>query len=119
MPERPADTGPLLAEITNAVVRLHRTHHGKGPNRSKSYLVDDMVVCVMQDIFTTIESTLIAGGEGDKVRATRLAVHRATAGEFTAAVEKITGRRVLSFTSQVMLDAGLEVVVFVLEPAAG
>jgi hypothetical protein len=25
--------------VTNAVVRLHRRHYGKGPTRSKSYLL--------------------------------------------------------------------------------
>ena len=37
----------MLAEVTNAIVRLHRQHYGKGPTRSKSYLLDDVLICVM------------------------------------------------------------------------
>jgi hypothetical protein len=33
----------MLAEVTNAIVRLHRQHYGKGPTRSKSYLLDVVI----------------------------------------------------------------------------
>lgn len=106
----------MLAEVTNAVVRLHRTHYGKGPTRSKSYLLEDVLVCVMRDVFTTVERTLIDAGEHEKVRATRLAFQDAMSEQFTRAVEPIVGRRVLGVTTQVLVDQGIAVEVFVLEP---
>jgi uncharacterized protein YbcI len=111
--------GPQLAEVTNAVVQLHSSHYGKGPTRSKSYLLDDMLVCVMQDVFTTIERTLIDAGEDDKVRETRLAFQDAMRDRFTEAIERILGRRVLGFTSQVLVEENVAIEVFVLEPASG
>jgi uncharacterized protein YbcI len=107
----------VLAEVTNAVVRLHREHYGKGPTRSKSYLLDDLLVCVMQDVFTTVERTLIGAGEGDRVRQTRLAFQDAMSESFSEAVERITGRRVLGLTSQVLVDEGIAVELFMLHPA--
>jgi uncharacterized protein YbcI len=109
--------GPLLAEVTNAIVQLHRTHYGKGPTRSKSYFLDDVLVCVMRDVFTTVERTLIDAGEGGKVRETRLVFQDAMQGAFTETVERITGRAVLGFTSQVLTDQNVAVDVFVLSPA--
>jgi uncharacterized protein YbcI len=115
--EQPA-LGPLLAEVTNAVVKLHRTHYGKGPTRSKSYLFDDVLMCVMRDVFTPVERTLVEGGEADKVRETRLAFQDAMRQTFTEAVERILERRVLGFTSQVLLDQDIAIEVFVLEPVS-
>jgi uncharacterized protein YbcI len=113
----PSALGPLLAEVTNAVVQLHSSHYGKGPTRSKSYLLDDVLICVMGDVFTTVEHTLIEAGEGDKVRDTRLAFQDAMQDRFTDAIEEIVGRGVLGFTSQVLLDRDVAIEVFVLEPA--
>lgn len=107
--------GPLLAEVTNAVVKLHRTYYGKGPTRSKSYLIDDVLICVMRDVFTTVERTLVDAGEWDKVRETRLAFQEAMSDRFTEAIEEIVGRRVVGFTSQVLLDQDIAIEVFVLE----
>jgi uncharacterized protein YbcI len=113
----PSPPGPLLAEVTNAVVQLHRSHYGKGPTRSKSYLLDDVLVCVMRDVFTTVERTLVEAGEHSKVRETRLAFQDAMKDRFTEAVEQVLGRHVLGFTSQVLVDQDVAIEVFVLEPA--
>jgi uncharacterized protein YbcI len=117
--DQPGDSrplGPLLAEVTNAVVRLHRTHYGKGPTRSKSYLMDDVLICVMQDVLTTVERTLIEAGEVDRVRGTRLAFQDAMQHVFKAAVEDVLGRRVLGYTSQVLVDEAAAIELFVLGP---
>jgi uncharacterized protein YbcI len=105
----------VLAAATNAVVRLHRSHYGKGPTRSKSYFLDDVLICIMGDVFTTVERTLIDAGEHDKVRETRLAFRDAMQGRFTETIEEIVGRRVLGFTSQVLVDQDVAIEVFVLE----
>jgi uncharacterized protein YbcI len=113
----PHTLGPLLAEVTNAVVQLHSSHYGKGPTRSKSYLLDDVLVCVMQDVFTTVERTLIDAGEEDKVRETRLVFQDAMRDRFTEEIERILGRRVLGVTSQVLFEPEVAIEVFLLEPA--
>jgi uncharacterized protein YbcI len=114
--QEPPALGPLLAEVTNAIVQLHRAHYGKGPTRSKSYLLDDVLICVMRDVFTTVERTLVEAGEHAKVRETRLAFQDAMRDRFTEAVEQIVGRRVLGFTTQVLLEEEVAIEVFVLEP---
>jgi uncharacterized protein YbcI len=111
--------GPILAQVTNAIVRLYRTYYGKGPTRSKSYLMDDLLVCAMRDVFTTIERTLIEAGEADQVRATRLALREAVQEEIRAEVEQIVGRRVRGFTGQVLLAPEIAIELFVLEPEEG
>lgn len=108
----------MLAGVTNAIVRLHRQHYGKGPTRSKSYLLDDVLVCVMSDVLTTVERTLVAAGEHTKVRDTRFAFEDATRDRFVEAVERILGRRVLGFTSQILVTRDVAIEMFLLEPVS-
>ena len=105
--------------MTDAIVGLHRRHYGKGPTRSKSYLAGHTVVSVLGDLFTPVERTLLAAGEGELVRSARYAVHDAVGREFRDAVERIFGRRVVNFTSEVLLDPELGIEPFILEPASG
>jgi|SRR5215207_794376 len=109
-------TGPLLAEVTNAIVRLHRVHYGKGPTRSKSYLIDDVLICVMRDVLTPAECTLLEAGQEGKVRDHRLAIQDAMRDTFTKTVESILGRAVIGFTSQVLVEQETALEVFVLGP---
>jgi uncharacterized protein YbcI len=106
----------MLAAVTNAIVRLHRQHYGKGPTRSKSYLLDDVLICVMQDVLTSAERTLAEAGGEERVRDTRLALADAMRDRFAAEVERIVGRRVLGFTSQVLVASDTAIEMFVLEP---
>jgi uncharacterized protein YbcI len=104
----------MLAEVTNAIVHLHREHFGKGPTRSKSYLLDDVLICVMQDVLTVGERTLADAGDQDRVRDTRLAFADAMRDRFVAEVEGIVGRRVLGFASQVLVKRDVAVEMFLL-----
>jgi uncharacterized protein YbcI len=108
----------MLAEVTNAIVQLHSQHYGKGPTRSKSYLMDDTLLCVMQDVLTVVERTLVESGELALVRDTRLAFADAMRDRFSEEVERIVGRRVLGFASQVLVTQDAAVEMFLLEPVS-
>ena len=68
---RPLEGGKLLAEITNRIVSLMREHYGRGPIKAKTYVLDNLIVCVLSDGFTAIERTMIEGGEPERVLETR------------------------------------------------
>jgi uncharacterized protein YbcI len=70
-------------------------------------------------VLTTAERTLVEVGRADTVRDVRATFQDTMARTFRAAVERLTGRRVHSFMSQVDPLNGMGVEVFVLEPAAG
>jgi uncharacterized protein YbcI len=80
--------------------------------------VDDVLICVMQDVLTVVERTLAEVGEHDHVRDTRLAFADAMRDRFAAEVERIVGRRVLGFTSQVLVTRSVVIEMFVLEPVS-
>jgi uncharacterized protein YbcI len=108
--------GEELAEVTNGIVRLFSEYYGRGPTRAKSFLLDDTyVVTVLRDTLTTVERTLADSGHGDQVRAVRLTFQEAMADTFKAVVEEAFGRRVLSYHSQLLIDADMGFELFVLE----
>ena len=107
--------GQLAAAISNAIVGIHSKHYGKGPTKAKTYLIDDTVVCVMQDVFTTVERTLIENGKGELVREVRTTFQYALRDEFRGAVAEITGRRARAFMSQIDCDEDMAIEFFLLD----
>jgi len=71
--------------------------------------------CVLEDLFTTVERTLVANGEEDLVRSVRLAFQESVASRFKDAVAEVTGRKVLAYHSQVTFRPPLGFEIFVLE----
>jgi uncharacterized protein YbcI len=112
--EGSSPSGTVAAEISNSIVHLLSTHYGRGPTKAKTYLFDEYVFCVLQNILTTSEQTLVAAGQADLVRKTRLAFQEVLRGEFEAAVEKATGRPVVAYHSQVVFDPDMGFEIFVL-----
>ena len=107
--------GSMAAEISNAIVHLLSQHYGRGPTKAKTYLFDNYVFCVLQNILTTSEDTLVQAGQSDLVRKTRIAFQEVLADEFKGAVEKATGKRVIAYHSQVVFDPDMGFEIFVLE----
>jgi uncharacterized protein YbcI len=110
-----ASRGQLAAAISNAIVGIHSKHYGKGPTKAKTYLIDDMVVCVMQDVFTTVERTLIDNGKRELVRDVRTTFQSTLSDEFKGAVRDIVGRQPKAFMSQIDCDADMAIEFFLLE----
>jgi uncharacterized protein YbcI len=111
-------SGELLAEISNAIVGILREYYGRGPTKAKTYIFDDYVITVLQDILTTVEHTLVERGHQDLVRQVRVTFQGAVADRFKTAVADATGRRVIAYHSQVTFQPDMGFEVFVLEPEA-
>jgi uncharacterized protein YbcI len=108
--------GEQLAAVTNGIVQLFREFYGRGPDKAKSYVLDDrIVVCVLENTMTTVEQTLFKHDHGDMVRQVRLTFQGAMAAEFKGVVEEAMGRRVASYHSQLTMDPDMGFEFFVLE----
>jgi uncharacterized protein YbcI len=115
-PLLPPIDGAMRSAISQAIVRIHAEHYGKGATQAKTYVWDNLVVTVLRDVLTVAERTLIGVDHADTVRDVRTTFQFSLEPTFRAAVERVTGRRVHSFMSQVDPGNGLGVEVFVLEP---
>jgi uncharacterized protein YbcI len=109
--------GPLVAEISRDIVRVHARFYGRGPTRAKTVWRDEIVICVLEDIFTKAELLLVDGGRFEDVRLHRIAFQDEVAPLLRGGVEAVTGRRVRSFLSQVSIE-GAASEVFILDGVA-
>ena len=105
----------LLADISNAMVGLKKEFYGKGPTKAKTYINDNYVFCVMQGGITRNEETLLAAGQEMLVREYRLRFQEAMADATTEAVERLTGRKVMGYHSQIVFDPEHAFEIFVLD----
>jgi uncharacterized protein YbcI len=112
LPDSPA-RGALVSQLSRETVQLHARLYGRGPTKARSYLHGDYAVCVLEEVFTTAERTLIAAGSGEHVRDTREKFQDAVKGEFIDMVERITGRTVRVFLGQVDIEANLALEFFI------
>jgi len=108
-----------LARVSNEMVRLYKEQFGRGPRRVRAHWCGEDVLCVvLEDTLAPAERRLIALGEHQHVRETRLIFQYATLPEFCEPVERITGRKVRAFISGIdsAVD-GLSIESFVFYPA--
>jgi uncharacterized protein YbcI len=105
----------IRAEISNAMVGLKKDFYGKGPTKAKTFLNDNYVFCVMEGGLTRNEETLVERGHEDLVRNYRLRFQEAMEGPTLEAIERITGRRVVGYHSQIVFDPEHAFEIFVLD----
>ena len=111
--------GAIVADLSREIVRLHARLYGRGPTKARSYVQGEYAVCVLEDIFTTAERTLIEAGSGDHVRDTRKRLQETVRQEFVETVGRITGRAVRVYLSQVDVGASLALEFFIFAEPEG
>ena len=105
----------LRADISNAMVGLKKEFYGKGPTKAKTYINDNYILCVLQGGLTRNEVTLLAAGQEALVRQYRLRFQEAVADAVTEAVERLTGRKVIGYHSQIVFNPEYAFEIFVLD----
>jgi uncharacterized protein YbcI len=111
-------TGEQLAAISREMVRIKSQHYGRGATEAKAYQCDDFVFCVLKGGMTTVELNLLQHGDDTLVRQVRLQFQERNRDTFERAVEEVTGRKVLTYQSQVLFDPTYVVEMFVLADGA-
>jgi uncharacterized protein YbcI len=99
-------------------VQLHANLYGRGPTKAKTYIGEDFILCVLEDVFTPGERTLVGAGKDEQVQSTRQAFQAAVADQFIALVEDASARSVRAFMSTVHLEPEISAELFMLAPAA-
>ena len=108
--------GAVRTAISDGMVALLKDYYGVGPTRTKTYYLDDLVVCVLRGGFTRVEKTLLEGGRGSAVIQQRMEFQEVMRDRFVQVIESATGRRVVGFMSGNQQDPDMICEVFVLAP---
>jgi uncharacterized protein YbcI len=124
-PEAPLAGDELLAAVSEAMIALHERYYHRRPGATRTRLLEDeLLAVVMGGVYTEVEKTLIELQRSHQVRDARSAFQQAMEHQFIEAVERLSGRKVLTFISTGHVGPDLEVELFFLEapvdaPAAG
>jgi uncharacterized protein YbcI len=116
-PESAGIDGGPLREVSRAMVRLYKDQFGRGPETvSTHYAGPNVIVSVLANSLTPVEKSMREMGEHQRLRDIRTMFQHATEAQFRAAVEQITGRRVVGFMSGIDVVNDISSEVFTLEP---
>jgi uncharacterized protein YbcI len=117
MAEVQAQSNAVLAEVSNAMVRLHKEQFGRGPTQARSHFAGpDALICVLEEPLLPAEVKMIEMGDDTRVRDMRISFQVATADDFVKEVEAIVNRKVRAFGSAVDTSSNVVFENFVFEP---
>jgi uncharacterized protein YbcI len=106
----------VLDAVNDAMIALHTRYHGRAPGTARTRLMgDDMLACLMGDVYTDVEKTMIELQRQALVHETRSTFQHAMEHRFITVVERLTGRRVARFISAHHVGPDLEIGLFLLE----
>ena len=114
-PDAPLTGDALLEAVTDAMVALHVHYHHRTPATAKTQLLgDDLLACVLGGVYSDVEKTMIELQRGPVVQETRSAFQEAMQDKFIDTVQRLTGRRVVTFISNQHVGPDLEIELFML-----
>ena len=111
----PGEQSQLTRAISAEIVALYATVYGHDRTTATTYINDNVVLCVLENILSEHEHTLIDAGSSGVVIDARVAFQTETEDEFTEAVERLTGRRVVAFMSANQTTPGVAAELFFLD----
>lgn len=110
--------GQLEAEISEAIVKFEKEYMGRGPDETRTYLLDDLVVVRLQRVLTAAERQLAKGADGSQGRALVKQVRTELLETARPLLEKvildITGQGILSLHTDISTITGERIIVFTL-----
>ncbi|WP_050183058.1 DUF2294 domain-containing protein [Domibacillus robiginosus] len=106
----------LEAELSEALIKLQRELIGRGPQETKTYIVQDMVIVRFKGVMTVEEKHLAGHKDGRKlVKEMRQVLREMYSNQFEEIVQKHTGCKVLSSHSDMSTKTGERIEIFVID----
>jgi uncharacterized protein YbcI len=107
--------GQVEAEISNALIQFEKDYMGRGPQETKAFILDDMILVRLIGVLTPAEQQLIKNPQGTelikRVRSNLLEQGREL---LTSAIEKITNVKIVSLHTDISTKTGERVIIFTL-----
>ena len=111
--------GQIEAEISEALIKFEKEYMGRGPEETKTYIIDDMVLVRLKQVLTPAEKQLAKTSNGDKGRAlikqVRMELLEKARPILENVVVKVTGKKVKTLHTDISTVSGNRIIVFVLE----
>ena len=113
--------GQLEAEISEAIIKFEKEYMGRGPEETRTYIIDDMVLVRLRGVLTPAEKNLAKIGSSSQGRAlikqVRIELLEKARCMLEALVQDITGRRMRSLHTDISTSTGERVIIFTMDGA--
>ncbi|MGH7275365.1 MAG: DUF2294 domain-containing protein [Nitrospiria bacterium] len=107
--------GQMEAEISNALIQFEKDYMGRGPQETKAFIIEDMILVRLKGVLTPAEQQLAKNPEGmnliKKIRSNLLEQGRELVKEV---IEKITRLKVISLHTDISTKTGERMIIFTL-----
>ena len=111
--------GQLEAEISEAVIKFERKYMGRGPEETKTYIIDDMVLVRLRGVLTPAEQQLVRSDKDMSGRAlikqVRIELLERARDLLETIVRDITGEAVRSLHTDLSTVTGERIIIFSLD----
>ncbi len=95
----PLSGGELNAAITRALVGIQTEYVGRGPTSASTFYHKNVIVTLMHNVLNRAERELAKGDQRGDVTTIRQRYQETMRADFTEAVERLSGRKVVAFIS--------------------
>ena len=107
--------GQIEAEISKALIQFEKDYLGRGPQETRSFIIEDVILVRLKGVLTPAEQQLAKNPEGmnliKKIRSNLLEQGKQLVKE---AIEKITGLKVISLHTDISTKTGERMIIFTL-----
>jgi uncharacterized protein YbcI len=107
--------GQMEAQIGEALIQFEKEYMGRGPQETKAFILDDMILVRLKGVLTPAEQQLVKNPQGTelikRVRSNLLEQGREL---LAKAIETITGLTVVSLHTDISTKTGERVIIFTL-----
>ena len=111
--------GQIEAEISEALIKFEKEYMGRGPEETKTYIIDDMVVVRLRRVLTPAEQQLAKTNDNAKgrmlIKQVRTELLEKARSLLDPIVAEITGKKVKSLHTDISTVTGERIIVFTLE----
>ena len=115
----PKSKGQIEANISEALVKFEKEYMGRGPDETKTYIIDDIIVIRLKRVLTPAEQQLAGASDETTGRNLIKRVRTELLEKARPLLERIiidlTGKRVKSLHTDISTITGERVIIFTLE----
>ncbi len=111
--------GQFEAEISEALIKFERDYMGRGPDETKTYIIEDMVLVRLRGVLTPAEKQLARADQESKgrglIKQVRSELLEKGRSVLEGLVQDILGREVTSLHTDISTVTGERIIVFTLD----
>jgi uncharacterized protein YbcI len=107
--------GPLTGGELNAGIQPE--YLGRGPRTASTFYHDNVIITLMHDVLNRADKEIGKSNRMDAVSSMRHLYQETMEADFTEAIERLTGRKVVAFISGNHADPDIASELFILDAA--